>query len=47
MHAVICLKLVHWESNLKPNEIYNDFPISQDPIDETDPEFFIPIFNME
>ena len=46
-----CLKGVYWKSNfdpiarrltkLKPNEIFNDFAISWDPIIEIDPDFFI------
>ena len=51
MHAVFfCLKAVYWESNfdpiarrltkLKPNEIFNEFAISWDPIYEIDPDFF-------
>ena len=47
-----CLKGVYRESippkcheagtntKLKPNEIFNDFAISQDPIDKIDPNFF-------
>ena len=27
-------------TKIKPNEIFNDFAMSQDPLDEIDPDFF-------
>ena len=52
MHAVFFVRKVYTENRLfhpiarrltmiKPNEIFNDFAISQDPIDEIVPDFFI------